>query len=346
MSHGADDPRYARQVAFAPIGKLGQEKLLAARVAVVGAGALGAVALEQLARSGVGRIRVIDRDVVEDSNLGRQSLYTDADARARIPKAVATARHIASVNPHVTIEPSVAALHCGNVAALLADVDLVIDGTDNLDTRYLINDYAVQRGVPWIYGGCVGSRGLTAVVVPGTTRCLRCVYPDPPPPGTLDTCETAGVIAPIANLIASIEVVEALKLLTGALDRVRRTWICVDLWPFRMIEVGGKESGPRPDCPACGRRDFPFLQGQRGATVASLCGRDAVHVVPEHGASIDLDVLAERLSRIGRVKRHEFVLVVSIADQSLTIFDDGRALVKGTSDPGIARALYDRYVGS
>lgn len=313
---------------------------------MVGAGAVGAAVLDQLARSGIGTIKVIDRDVIEASNLGRQALYTDADARAGLPKAIAIGRHLAAINPAITIEPIVADLDARTIASLLSGVDLILDGTDNLETRYLVNDFAVERGITWIYGGCVGSRGLTAVVIPGVTRCLRCVYPDAPPPGTLETCETAGVIAPVATLIASLEAAEALKILTGAHGDVRTSWICLDLWPFRMAEIGGASSAPRADCPCCGDREFPFLRRERAGTAATLCGRDAVHVVPATLAKLDLDTLATRLAPLGSLKRHEFVIVFSAGGFQLTVFDDGRALVKGTSDPVTARSLYDRYIGT
>jgi adenylyltransferase/sulfurtransferase len=339
-------PRYARQVRFPAIGEEGQQKLLASKVAVVGAGAIGSVAAEQLARSGVGRITIVDRDVVEATNLGRQASYTPEDAEKRIPKAIALAGHLAAVNPEIAIAPVVADLGADDVEAILGPADLVLDGTDNLETRYILNDFSVARGRPWIYGGCVGGRGITAVVVPGRTACLRCVYPDPPPRGTLETCETAGVIAPIANVIASLEVVEALKLLVGAEDAVRRSWVSVELWPFRLVEIGAAGAGPRPDCPCCGRRAFPFLEDRGGRAAATLCGRDAVHVSPRRPGRIDLDAVAKRLAALGAVRRLPYVIAFSAGAHDVTLFDDGRALVKGTSDPAAARALYDRFIGS
>jgi adenylyltransferase/sulfurtransferase len=339
-------PRYARQVSFPAIGKAGQERLLASRVAIVGAGAIGSVAAEQLARSGVGRIAIVDRDVVESSNLGRQASYTPEDAERRIPKAIALAGHLAAINPEIVIEPVVADLSANDVESILTPADLVLDGTDNLETRYLLNDFAVARGRAWIYGGCVGARGITAVVVPGRTPCLRCIYPDPPPRGTLETCETAGVIAPIANLVASLQVVEALKLLVGAEDAVRRTWIAVELWPFRLVEIGAADSRPRPDCPCCGRMTFPFLEDRGRPPAATLCGRDAVHVSPRRPGRVDLDAVAKRLETLGAVRRLPYVLAFSAGAHDVTLFDDGRALVKGTSDPALARSIYDRFIGS
>jgi molybdopterin-synthase adenylyltransferase len=341
-----DTARHARQIAFPAIGAEGQRRIGAGRIAVVGAGAVGAAVAEQLARSGVGRIKVIDRDVLEASNLGRQALYTTADAGARLPKAIALARHLAEIDPGIVIDPVVADLNASNVDSLLEGFDLVLDGTDNLDARYVLNDHAVARGSTWIYGGCVGSRGLTAVIIPGETPCLRCVYPEPPPPGDLETCETAGIIAPAANVIASFEVVEALKLLVGAKDRIRKSWICVELWPFRVTEIGGLDPKPRPNCPCCGRHDFSFLTTTRGTLAATLCGRDAVHVSPARTVDVDLDELSRRLQALGTVKRLEYVVVFTVGAHELTVFEDGRALVKGTADPGVARSLYHRYVGS
>jgi adenylyltransferase/sulfurtransferase len=338
--------RYSRQIAFARIGEEGQRKLLAGSVAIVGAGALGAAVSELCARSGIGRVRVIDRDVLESSNLGRQALYTTGDAEAHLPKAVALATHLRAINPGITIEPVVADLNAANVASLLSGFDLLIDGTDNLEARYLINDFAVERGATWIYGACVGSRGLTAVIVPGKLPCLRCIYPEAPAPGTLETCETAGIIAPVANVIASLEVAEALKLLVGASDQVRKSWVSVDLWPFRITEIGGGDPRPRSDCPCCGARQFEFLNAARGPISAVLCGRDAVHVSPGREAKVDLDELSRKLSPLGRVKRHAYVITFSVGAHELTIFEDGRALVKGTSDPAAARSLYHRYIGS
>src|SRR5262245_40222510 len=236
----ASRERYARQIAFNRIGEAGQQRLQAGAVVIVRAGALGAAA-EQAARAGIGRVRIVDRDVIETSKLGRQALYTTEDANARLPKAVALATHLRAINPEIAIDPVVADLNAGNVADLLRGFDVVIDGVDNLEARYLVNDFAVERGAIWIYGACVGSRGLTALIIPGKTPCLRCIYPEAPAPGALETCETSGIIAPVANVIASLEVAEALKLLVGAVDQVRKSWVSVDLWPFRITEIGGAD---------------------------------------------------------------------------------------------------------
>jgi molybdopterin-synthase adenylyltransferase len=337
-------PRYARQVAFPGIGEEGQRRLLSSSAAIVGAGALGAAIAEQLARSGVGQLTIVDRDVLEESNLGRQALYTSDDAARRLPKAIALAGHLRAINPEISINPVVAELGPANVETLLGRQDLVLDGTDNLETRYVVNDFAVRGGKPWIYGGCVGARGITAVIVPGHSACLRCVYPDLPPPGTLETCETAGILAPAASVVASLEAVEAIKLLAGHPDETRRTWLSVDLWPFRVVEIAA--SAPRPGCPCCGRREFPFLVARAGTMAVTLCGRDAVHVTPGRAAKIDLDALATRLAAVGRVRRHEHVLLFTADSREVTVFEDGRALIKGTGDTAAARSLYDRYIGA
>lgn len=346
MTDAADRPRYARSVAFPGVGREGQRRLAAGRVAIVGAGALGASLGEQLVRSGVGFTRVIDRDVLEESNLGRQALYTAEDAARRLPKAVALAAHLRRFNPEVVVEPRVEDLSAENVEDLLGDVDVVVDGTDNFETRYLVNDLAVRRGTPWVYGACVAARGLSAVVLPGETPCLRCLYPDPPPPGSAETCETAGILAPTATLVASLEAVEVLKLLVGAKDRVRRSWLSVELWPFRCVELGADDSRPDPDCPCCGRREFPFLEGAAGPRTIKYCGRDAVQVIPGRRAALDLAALEARLRAAGRVERNEFLLVLDAPPHVVTVFADGRALVKGVKDPAEARSLYDRFVGS
>ncbi len=338
-------PRYARQTAFPPIGIEGQRRLLESRVVVVGAGALGASIGEQLARSGIGFIRILDRDILEESNLGRQSLYTADDVRRRMPKAAALASHLKEFNPQIEIEARVADLAPDNVTDHFADAHLIIDGADNLETRYLINDFAVRGGTPWIYGGCVGSRGLTATVLPGVTPCLRCLFPEAPPAGTVETCETSGIIAPAATLIASLEVAEALKVLVGTTDRVRRGWLSVDLWSFRIVELGA-DTTPDPECPCCGRREFPHLDGVNRSRAVTFCGRDSVQIVPAKRAPVELAQFEMRWRALGAVDRNEFLVVLTLPEHAITLFADGRALIRGTRDPGIARSIFDRYVGS
>jgi len=334
-----DRERYSRQILFRGIGETGQQHLLDARVAVVGCGALGSFQAGALTRAGIGRLRIIDRDYVELSNLQRQWLFDQCDVEQGLPKAIAAAGKIAAINSGVQVEPVVADLIWSNVEELLADVDVVLDGTDNFETRYLINDYAVDRGMPWIYGAAVGSYGIAMPVVPGKTACLRCIYPDPPS-GAQPTCETAGVLGPVTSVIASLQVSEALKILCGVEPSRRIT--TVDVWSGEIRQVA--QPGPSPDCPACGRREFPYLTGERRAPV-SLCGRDAVQI-HERRRPLDLRELAEQLAPLGPVRANEFALRFETPPYLLTIFPDGRAIIKGTTDVGVARSLYARYIGA
>lgn len=310
-----------------------------ARVAIVGCGALGSFQAGALARAGVGCLRIIDRDYVELSNLQRQWLFDESDAEQGLPKAVAAARKIASLNSGVRAEPAVADLTPSNIEDLLGDVDLILDGTDNFETRYLVNDFAVDRGMRWIYGAAVGSYGIVMPVTPGKSACLRCVYPDPPS-GAQPTCETAGVLGPATAVIASLQVAEAMKMLCGAPVSSRIT--TVDVWTGEIRQVA--QPGSSADCPACGRREFPYLTGTRRAPV-SLCGHNAVQI-HERARPLELKDLAARLAPLGTVRSNEFALRFEAPPYLLTIFPDGRAIIKGTTDVGIARSLYARYIGA
>ncbi|MAG55962.1 MAG: thiamine biosynthesis protein ThiF [Planctomycetes bacterium] len=347
MQNDPNAPRYSRQVLFPPIGEAGQRRLLESTVVLVGCGALGASLGEQMARAGVGRLRLIDRDVVEESNLGRQALYTAQDAADHLPKAAALAGHLEEFNPDITVEPRVSDLNASTIRDLLDGADLVLDGCDNFDTRYLLNDWCVSSGRPWVYGACVASRGLTAVIVPGQTPCLRCLFPEPPPAGAAETCDTSGIIAPAATVVAALQAAEAIKILTGNLEAVRPTLFSIELWPFRIFEFGGKDPSPRADCTCCGKREFVWLDTTDRARVLTYCGRDAVQVVPaSRGRAFDLDAVERRLAPSFAVRRNAYVLKVEVPDHTLTVFDDGRALISGTGDADRARALYDQYVGS
>jgi molybdopterin/thiamine biosynthesis adenylyltransferase len=334
-----DKERYSRQILFHGIGEAGQQRLLDARVVVVGCGALGSFEAGALARAGVGYLRIIDRDYVELSNLQRQWLFDQCDVEQALPKSMAAARRLAAINSDIRIEPVVADLTPGNADDLLSEFDLILDGTDNFETRYLINDYAVSRGRPWVYGAAVGSYGISMAVVPGKTACLRCVYPDPPP-GAQPTCETAGVLGSLTALIASLQVSEGIKILCGA--EPSRKITTVDVWTGEIRQIS--EPGPDPQCPACGLRRFPYLNGEHRAPV-SLCGRNAVQI-HELARPLDLRELAERLAPLGLVRANEFALRFEIPPYLLTIFPDGRAIVKGTTEVGVARSLYARYIGS
>ena len=332
--------RYSRQILFGGIADQGQRKLTSSHVAIVGCGATGSALAGLLARAGVGTIRIIDRDYVEPSNLQRQWLFEESDAAEAIPKAIAAERHLARINSSVAVRGVVADLTPANAAALLGETDLIMDGTDNFETRYLINDYAVNRGIPWIYGAAVGAYGLAMLVFPGRTACLRCVYPEPPA-GIQPTCETAGVLNVITSLVASIQVAAALRILSSHAGEVEPRITRVDLWSSGIRQTGVP---PRdPECPACVRREFPFLAETRRAP-AGLCGRNAVQI-HERECALDLAALRARLEPLGVVRANEFALRFFIAPFEMTVFPDGRAIIKGTSDAGVARSLYARYVG-
>ena len=332
--------RYSRQILFPGIGERGQEALLGARVALVGCGALGSFHAAALARAGVGSMVIIDRDYVEPSNLQRQWLFEESDAADALPKAAAAERRLALINSSIHVRGVVADLTASNAEQLLGRVDLILDGTDNFDTRYLINDFSVSHSIPWVYGAAVGSYGLAMPVVPGRTPCLRCVYPNPPQ-SAQPTCETAGVVNVIASLVASYQVADALKILCGQADRVEARITTVEVWQGGTRQIAAP---PRdPECPACGRRQFPYLEESRREPVR-LCGRSAVQV-QEREQSLDLAELKARLERIGEVRANEFAVRFFVPPYEMTIFPDGRAIIKGTSDAGLARSLYARYIG-
>lgn len=331
--------RYSRQIRFQALGEAGQERLLRSTVAIVGCGALGSFQAGAMARTGVGRLVLIDRDYLESSNLQRQWLYEEADVQAGLPKAAAAAAHIRAINSACRVDAHVADLSPSNVEELLAGADVILDGCDNFETRYLMNDYAVHRGVPWVYGGAVGSYGIVMPVVPGDTACLACVYPQPPT-GSQPTCETAGVLNPVTSMVASLQCAEATKLLTGTPPARRLTTF--DVWTGLIRQI---QQPPRdPDCRACGRLDFRYLQSTSFAPI-SLCGRNAVQI-HERKRPLDLVLLKTRLESLGAVRANEFALRFFPEPYEITVFPDGRAIIKGTTDTGVARSLYARYVGA
>ncbi len=335
------DERYSRQVLFAGIGPEGQRRLLESNVAIVGCGATGSVLASLLARSGVGQLRIIDRDYVESSNLQRQTLFDEADAAQSLPKAIAACRKIASFNSQILVEPYVGDLIPENVEKLLAGVQLILDGTDNFETRYLVNDYAVKNSVPWIYAAAVHSYAITMNIVPGETACLSCIFPASPG-GVVETCETAGILNSAVNLAASIAASEAVKLLVGERRQLRRTLLSYDLWRNERAEVSA--GVPRQDCRTCGRREFMHLAGE-GRPHITLCGRNSVQI-HERDRPIDLGDMSERLKPHGSVRHNEFVLKFWKEPFEMTLFPDGRAIIKGTTDTAVARSLYARYIGS
>jgi adenylyltransferase/sulfurtransferase len=333
--------RYSRQILFKPIGADGQKKLAFSRVAIVGCGATGSALAGLLARAGVGYIRIIDRDYVEPSNLQRQSLFEEADARESLPKAVAASQRIAAFNAEVTVDPHVADLTPENAEDLLTGVVLILDGTDNFETRYLINDFAVANNLPWIYTAAVGSYGVAMNILPGETACLACIFPDSPT-GVVETCDTSGVLNSAVNLMASISATEALKLLVGARDRMRRTLLSYDVWNNDSSEV--QASRPGTDCRACSAREFDHLDGKSRPHV-TLCGRNSVQI-HEIRRPIDFGEMTTRLAPHGLVRHNAFVLKFFREPYELTLFPDGRAIIKGTTDTAVARSLYARFIGS
>jgi len=336
--------RYSRQILFEGIGAEGQARLRAARVLVVGCGALGSAQVEALARAGVGRLRVADRDFVEESNLQRQTMFTEHDARERLPKAIACARHVAEINADVVVEAEVLDVHQGNVERLVADCDLVLDGTDNFATRYLVNEACVKHNVNWIYGAAVGSYGVTMTIRAHVSPCLRCVFEEPPAPGSAPTCDTAGVIMPIISVVAAVQVSEALKLLTGHTESLHNSLMQFDVWQnvWRRIRL----AAPAPDCPVCAHGRYETLAADAGEFAAVLCGRNAVQLAPRNSAPLDLNALAARLSNAGEVKVNDYLVRLSAGDYELTIFRDARAIIRGTDDVQTARTLYARFVGN
>lgn len=335
--------RYSRQILFRGIGAEGQRKLTASRITVVGCGATGSALAGLLARSGVGTLRIIDRDYVEPSNLQRQSLFDESDAAESLPKAIAAARRIAAFNSKVTVEPKVEDLTPSNVQALLEGNDLILDGTDNFETRYLINDFAVERSIPWIYSAAVGSYAVTLNVVPGQTACLACIFPDSPR-GMVETCETSGILNSAVNLVASVAATEALKFLVAGANAptIRRTLLSFDVWTNEHAEISAAK--PRSGCRACGERNFVHLAGE-GRPHITLCGRNSVQI-HERQRPIDFEELNHRLQPHGTVRHNDFVLKFWHEPYEMTLFPDGRAIIKGTTDTAVARSLYARYVGS
>ncbi len=336
--------RYSRQILFREIGRQGQEKLLDSRVLLVGCGALGAAHAEMLARAGVGKLRIVDRDFVEFTNLQRQTLFKESDAAERLPKAIAAKTRIAEINSEIDVEAIVADVNNSNIESLIRDCDLVIDGTDNFQVRYLVNDTCVKNGVTWIYGAAVSSYGTTMTIRPGVTPCLRCIFDEMPDAGSSPTCDTSGVIMPIIATVSATQVAEALKLLVGDIDSLHGSLMQFDVWANDRQRI--KLGPPNADCKCCGQKLFEFLDADSGEFSAVLCGRDAVQIAPPRSTKIDLKKLAERLSSLGEVKQNEYLVRFSSGGNEITVFADGRAIVKGTDDIAVARSLYARYVGS
>ncbi len=336
--------RYSRQVLFGSIGAEGQTKLLHSRALIVGCGALGSAQAESLARAGVGRLRIVDRDFVEASNLQRQTMFTERDAEERIPKAIAAVNHIREFNSHIQTEPEIIDVNHSNIERLIKDCDVVLDGTDNFATRYLVNDACVKHEVNWIYGAAVGSYGVTMTVRPHQTPCLRCVFEEAPPAASAPTCDTAGVIMPIISVVAAVQVTEALKLLTGQMEALHQSLMQFDVWrnEWRKINPGP----PAKECPTCGLGRFETLEAAAGDFAAVMCGRNAVQISPSRPTQVDFKSLAERLRGAGEVKFNDYLLRFRTGEFEVTVFQDARSIIRGTDEMKIARSLYAKYIGN
>jgi len=345
----ADLDRYARQVRYPPLGEEGQRRLLAARALICGCGALGTVLANTLARAGVGYLRIADRDFLEVNNLQRQVLFDEDDVAAGLPKAIAAANKLRRINSSITIEPVVTDVDHTNIESLCRDMDILLDGTDNFETRFLINDAAHKLRLPWIYGGCLGAEGQTLTILPGETPCLRCLMSEPPPAGESPTCDTAGILGPIINVIASMQACEAIKILSGRREAISRQWTIISLWDntIRQLDVSSLRgvSAEGGECPAC-RGEYPWLAGQRGSHTAVLCGRNAVQITPPDRQRLSLPAMAEKLRGVGRVTVNAFLLRLEVDGYQITLFADGRAIIGGTDEIAEAKTVYAKFIGS
>jgi len=338
--------RYSRQILFSEIGEEGQRKLKDSKVVLVGCGALGTVIANSLVRAGVGELKIIDRDFVELNNLQRQILFDEEDVERNIPKAIAAVEKLKKINSEVKLEAVVNDVNFTNVESLVEGTKLLLDGTDNFEVRFLLNDACVKANIPWIYGSCVGSYGMSMNIIPGRTPCLRCLFETAPLPGMALTCDTAGVISPIANIIGAIETVEAIKYLTGKFERLSKGLLTIDIWEdsFEKFDINDRKD--KFDCPCCKQRKFEFLEGKQGSSITSLCGRNAVQITQKSIAWVDFEELAQRLSSLGKVTFNKYIFKFSIDQFEINLFPDSRAIIKGTDDFSVARGLYAKYIGT
>jgi len=336
--------RYSRQILFKGIGEQGQQRLLQSRVLIVGCGALGSAQAESLARAGIGNIRIVDRDYVELSNLQRQTMFTERDAVDRLPKSIAAANHVNEINSDTLVEPVVADVNNSNVERLLDGCDVVLDGTDNFSTRYLINDACVKHDLSWVYGAAVGSYGVSMTIRPHHTACLRCVFEEAPPAASAPTCDTSGVIMPIISMVVAVQVSETLKLLTGVLNDLHRSLMQFDVWQneWRRINPGAR----RDDCRTCSLAIYDSLNSETIEGAAVLCGRDAIQISPARPTEINFASLAARLENIGDVKFNEYLLRFRTDEFEMTVFQDARSIIRGTAEINTARSLYAKYIGN
>ena len=335
--------KYSRQILFSGLGQAGQIQLSNSRAVIIGCGALGTMQAEMLARAGVGKLRIIDRDFIEESNLHRQIMFDENDANERLPKAIAAKNRIARINSEIEVDARVADVNYSNIEKFIQDADVVLDGTDNFETRYVLNDAAVKQNKIWVYGAAVAAHGLQMTIIPNQTPCLRCVFPDAPAPGTSPTCDTSGVILPIIATVASMQVTEALKILTNQHDKLHGKLLQFELWENRNSGITLGE--PDPKCPCCGQRNFEFLTSNTGQLAMSLCGRDAVQIFPATKSVLNLAELGKQLSNLGEVRYNPYLLKFVVESCEVTVFADARAIIKGTSDLTAARTIYAKYIG-
>lgn len=333
--------RYSRQIQYKEIGEEGQEKLSRSRVVIIGMGALGTVIANNLCRAGVGYLRLVDRDYVEISNLQRQAIYTEQDVRDNLPKAVAAVQYLKKVNSEISLEPVVSDANSGNIEKLIEGMDLVLDGTDNVETRFLMNDACQKHRLPWIYGGAIQSTGMSMNILPGETPCFRCLTPNLPAPGSYPTCSTVGVLAMITGVIGCIESTEALKILTGSPD-VRKNLFYMDVWQNTTNYIDVERT---PECPTCGQQNYEYLESMKGSYTTNLCGRDSIQVIPAMTGDINFAVLAGKLDALGSVKYNPYMLNFDVGELGITLFKDGRAIIKNVKDENAAKSVYSEYIG-
>lgn len=340
--------RYSRQMLFEPIGEEGQRRLMDARVTLIGCGALGTVLANTLGRAGVGFMRIVDRDFIELNNLQRQVLFNEDDIASNLPKAEAARRKLQRINTEIEVEAAVTDVNHRNIEALCDGAHLILDGTDNFETRFLINDVAVKTKRPWVYGACIGATGLAMPILPNDTPCLRCIFEQAPPPEMNPTCDTAGVLGPVVNMVASHQALEAMKILMGRTDALNRRLLYFDAWAGRVMHLKVQRAYDEGDCPCCRRQQFDFLEGRFGSSATTLCGRNAVQVTPPNGLKIDFPTIADKIrSAAGAEPRfNAFMLKAQMGAHELTVFADGRAIIKGTNKPEEARTVYAKYIGS
>lgn len=333
--------RYSRQILFHGIGSEGQQKIANSKVLVVGMGALGTVIANSLCRAGVGYLRLVDRDYVELSNLQRQTIYDEQDVENNLPKAAAAVRHLQKVNSEIVLEPVVSDVNSGNIEYLIDGMDLILDGTDNFETRFLINDACIKHNIPWIYGGAIGSTGMSMNIIPGKTACFRCLVSEPRTPSSSPTCSSMGVLGMLTGIIGCLESAEALKILIGS-SKICTNLCVVDIWENTINYINIPKS---PECPTCGQGCYDFLNSMKGSYTSSLCGRDSIQVIPSKMGNMDFPALSNKLSPLGSVKYNQYILNFAVNNIEITLFKDGRAIIKNVKDEGAAKSVYSEYIG-